>query len=178
MKKLLERKGFKAVGVVRNDKSAQQLKGWGASEEQIVQGDILREGGEAVLQRALKGADALVSDFLSTSICKHVSGTLVCWKRWTTLPLDALAAVLFALSAGMLPPGHRHIGRPKNQAVLARPRLPGQADRQAGRATAVHVQGCARLLSVTLLNICWLAACPENQHKCAPLTATRLCPAT
>lgn len=61
MKKLLERPDqFAARGVVRNGKSAEQLKGWGASEEQIVMGDILREGGEAALQRAVEGADALV----------------------------------------------------------------------------------------------------------------------
>lgn len=60
MKKLLERPGqFGARGVVRSDKSAQQLRGYGAKDEQLVVGDLLRDG-EAVLQKAMAGADALV----------------------------------------------------------------------------------------------------------------------
>ncbi|KAL4420164.1 hypothetical protein ABPG77_008300 [Micractinium sp. CCAP 211/92] len=60
MKKLLERPSdFKARGVVRSDKSAAQLRGWGASDEQIVMGDLL-ESGEEVLSKAMAGADALV----------------------------------------------------------------------------------------------------------------------
>lgn len=60
MKKLLERPSeFSARGVVRSDKSAAQLRGWGASDEQIVTGDLL-ESGEEVLGKAMAGADALV----------------------------------------------------------------------------------------------------------------------
>lgn len=61
MKKLLERSDdYEAVGIVRSDKSAKQLREWGAGDEQIFIGDILAEGGEAVLAEALKGADKLV----------------------------------------------------------------------------------------------------------------------
>jgi uncharacterized protein YbjT (DUF2867 family) len=61
MKKLLERPSqFAPRGVVRSDKSASQLKGWGATDAQIVNADILREGGEAALAKAMVGADALV----------------------------------------------------------------------------------------------------------------------
>lgn len=52
MKKLLERPGqFAPRGVVRSDKSAAQLKGYGATDAQLVVADILREGGEAALQK-------------------------------------------------------------------------------------------------------------------------------
>ncbi|KAL4428142.1 hypothetical protein ABPG75_002231 [Micractinium tetrahymenae] len=60
MKKLLVRPSdFRARGVVRSDKSAAQLRGWGASDEQIVMGDLL-ENGQEVLSKAMEGADALV----------------------------------------------------------------------------------------------------------------------
>eukprot|EP00887_Chlorella_sp_A99_P003271 scaffold9.g3271.t1 len=54
---------FAPRGVVRSDKSAAALRGAGASDAQLVVGDLLREG-EAVLARAMAGADALV---ISTS---------------------------------------------------------------------------------------------------------------
>ena len=61
MKKLLERQDrFAPRGVVRSDKSAGQLRGYGATDQQLFVGDILREGGEDVLKRAMEGADALV----------------------------------------------------------------------------------------------------------------------
>ena len=61
MKKLLERQDrFAPRGVVRSDKSAGQLRGYGATDQQLFVGDILREGGEGVLKRAMEGADALV----------------------------------------------------------------------------------------------------------------------
>ncbi|PRW44340.1 NAD(P)-binding [Chlorella sorokiniana] len=61
MKKLLERQDrFSPRGVVRSDKSAGQLRGYGATDQQLFVGDILREGGEGVLKRAMQGADALV----------------------------------------------------------------------------------------------------------------------
>lgn len=61
MKKLLERPSeFSVRGVVRSDKSAAQLRGWGASDGQIVMGDLL-ENGQEVLGKAMAGADALVS---------------------------------------------------------------------------------------------------------------------
>ena len=61
MKKLLERgDDYEAVGIVRSDKSAKQLKEWGATDAQIFIADILGEGGEAALAEALKGADRLV----------------------------------------------------------------------------------------------------------------------
>lgn len=61
MKKLLDRAGeFAARGVVRNEKSAQQLRGWGAADDQIIMGDILQDGSSVVLKRAMQGADALV----------------------------------------------------------------------------------------------------------------------
>ena len=63
MKKLLERQDrFSPRGVVRSDKSAGQLRGYGATDQQLFVGDILREGGEGVLKRAMEGADALVSE--------------------------------------------------------------------------------------------------------------------
>lgn len=61
MKKLLERTDeFSPVGVVRSDASAKQLREWGATDDQIFVGDIVREGGEKVLAEALEGADRLV----------------------------------------------------------------------------------------------------------------------
>lgn len=61
MKKLLERQGqFAPRGIVRSDKSAAQLKKYGAVDEQLLVADLLREGGEAALAKAMEGADALV----------------------------------------------------------------------------------------------------------------------
>eukprot|EP00887_Chlorella_sp_A99_P000270 scaffold13.g270.t1 len=50
---------FAPHGVVRSDKSAEALRGAGVSDAQLVVGDLLHEG-EAVLARAMAGADALV----------------------------------------------------------------------------------------------------------------------
>lgn len=64
MKKLLEQPSkYAARGVVRNDKAAEQLRGWGASDEQIFKGDILSEDGKQVLPKAVEGTDALVSSW-------------------------------------------------------------------------------------------------------------------
>lgn len=61
MKKLLERSDeFEAVGVLRSEKSARQLREWGAFDANIFLGDILNDNGEAVLAEALKGADRLI----------------------------------------------------------------------------------------------------------------------
>ena len=61
MRKLLERSDeYEAVGVVRSDKAAAQLREWGAGESQIVNGDLLGAGGAAALAAALEGADRLV----------------------------------------------------------------------------------------------------------------------
>jgi hypothetical protein len=71
MKKLLEQPSkYAARGVVRDDKSAAQLKGWGATDEQIFKGDILREDGKQVLAKAVEGTDALVSQLGSCSSCR------------------------------------------------------------------------------------------------------------
>lgn len=52
MKKLLERPGqFAPRGVVRSDKSAAQLRGYGATDAQLVVADLLREGGEDALKK-------------------------------------------------------------------------------------------------------------------------------
>ena len=61
MKKLLERSDeYEAIGVLRSEKSARQLRDWGAEDKNIFLGDILSENGDAVLAEALKGADRLV----------------------------------------------------------------------------------------------------------------------
>lgn len=61
MKKLLERQDkFSPVGVVRSDNSAKELRGYGATDDQIFVGDLLGDQGKANLQKALKGCDALV----------------------------------------------------------------------------------------------------------------------
>ncbi len=61
MKKLLERSDeYEAVGVLRSEKSARQLKEWGADDSNIFLGDILGDNGASVLAEALKGADRLV----------------------------------------------------------------------------------------------------------------------
>ena len=74
MKKLLERPAdFAPRGVVRSDKSAAQLRGWGASEGQILSGDLLKEGGEGVLQKAVEGADALVIATSAVPVIKKLS---------------------------------------------------------------------------------------------------------
>ena len=59
--KLLRRPEFAARGVVRSDRSAKELRGLGAAANQLLVGDIL-EGGQAFMEEALAGADALVSD--------------------------------------------------------------------------------------------------------------------
>lgn len=74
MKKLLERPAdFAPRGVVRSDKSAAQLRGWGASDGQILSGDLLKEGGEGVLQKAVEGADALVIATSAVPVIKKLS---------------------------------------------------------------------------------------------------------
>ena len=61
MQQLLERSDeFDPVGVVRSGKSAKQLKKWGATEDQIFVGDLLRDGADGVLAAALRDADRLV----------------------------------------------------------------------------------------------------------------------
>ncbi|KAH7622231.1 hypothetical protein NADE_004818 [Nannochloris sp. 'desiccata'] len=61
MKKLLERSDeYEAIGILRSEKSARQLKEWGAADSNIFLGDILGDNGAAVLAESLKGADRLV----------------------------------------------------------------------------------------------------------------------
>ena len=60
MKKLLERDEYFPVGVVRSESSASKLKEFGATEDQIVVGDILGENGKATLEKAMAGSQKLV----------------------------------------------------------------------------------------------------------------------
>ena len=80
---LLERPTeYAARGVVRSDKSAAQLRGYGATEEQLIVGDILREGGQGVLQKAMAGADALVGCRRRRGVSGHGRGCgRVVWWR-------------------------------------------------------------------------------------------------
>ena len=58
MKKLLEKKDqFEAVGILRNEKAAQQLREGGAT---VFVGDLLNSNGPALLEEAFQGADRLV----------------------------------------------------------------------------------------------------------------------
>jgi glutamyl-tRNA reductase len=60
-KKLLANPKYQPIGVVRSEASKESLKkNLGASDEQIVVGDILGSNGVAILDKALAGADALV----------------------------------------------------------------------------------------------------------------------
>lgn len=61
LKKLLERpEDYECVGVVRSDKSARQLRQYGATQEQIIVCDILSNDGPALLAQAMDGADRMV----------------------------------------------------------------------------------------------------------------------
>lgn len=60
MKKLLQQPQYNPVGVVRSEQSAAKLKGYGASDEQILMCDILGQDGEATLDKAMENADKLV----------------------------------------------------------------------------------------------------------------------
>jgi hypothetical protein len=60
MKQLLQLEQYQPVGVVRSEKSAAQLRQWGAGSEDVVVADLLEEGGAAALAGALAGAAALV----------------------------------------------------------------------------------------------------------------------
>jgi uncharacterized protein YbjT (DUF2867 family) len=61
MKKLLQEQDvYYPVGVVRSDSSAEKLKALGASEDQIVVGDILGENGNAMLDSAMEKGEKLV----------------------------------------------------------------------------------------------------------------------
>jgi nucleoside-diphosphate-sugar epimerase len=60
-KKLLANPKYEVVGLVRSDSSKEALKkNLGASDEQIVVGDILGSDGASVLDQAMRGADRLV----------------------------------------------------------------------------------------------------------------------
>jgi hypothetical protein len=83
MKKLLERDDYDARGIVRSDKSAKQLKGWGATDDQIFMGDILSENGDAVLQKAIQGCDALVIATSAVPKIKPFSLVKVMWAKIT-----------------------------------------------------------------------------------------------
>lgn len=58
--KLQSNPDYHPVGLVRSDKAAAQLKEMGAGADQVVVGDILQSGGEAMLAEALAGAEALM----------------------------------------------------------------------------------------------------------------------
>lgn len=61
MKKLLQdRKEFLPIGVVRSEASAAKLKEYGASDDQIVIGDIIGENGKATLEKAMADSQRLV----------------------------------------------------------------------------------------------------------------------
>jgi hypothetical protein len=60
MKKLLSKGDVQAVGVVRSEASASKLKEYGASDDQIVIGDILADNGKEMLSSAMEGSHRLV----------------------------------------------------------------------------------------------------------------------
>jgi len=60
MKTLLDGEEYQPIGMVRSEKSAAQLREWGASDDQIVVGDVLSEGGVEALAGALAGAAGLI----------------------------------------------------------------------------------------------------------------------
>lgn len=84
MKKLLERKEhFDPKGVVRSDKSKSQLKGYGATDEQIFVGDILDEGGQAVLEKAVQNCHAMVICTSAVPQINYLSLIKVFWGKLT-----------------------------------------------------------------------------------------------
>jgi len=60
MKKLLQQSQYYPVGVVRSEQSAEKLKEYGASDDQIVMCDILGENGQNILDKTISNADKLV----------------------------------------------------------------------------------------------------------------------
>lgn len=160
MKKLLERQDrFAPRGVVRSDKSAGQLRGFGATEQQLFVGDLLREGGEGVLQRAMEGADALVRQLASRSLARggggaHAGGRAgpFCLQRMPAMLCRRLVVPPAAPASSPPGPhqpasschtaaGHRHVGGAQNQLPFAGARDAGQAVQEGGGAPLLHLQG-------------------------------------
>ena len=84
MQRLLEQpEAFAARGLVRSAKSAAQLRGWGAAEDQVVLGDLLQEGGAAALAHVLEGAEALVIATSAVPKIKPLSLIPVLWAKVT-----------------------------------------------------------------------------------------------
>jgi len=121
----------------------------GATDAQLFVGDILREGGEGVLKRAMEGADALVRGWGSglggAELVRKASsgrGAVVMQEGLKTIrkcrppemwPRNLTSGPIFA--------GHCHFRSAQDQPAVAGARPAGQAVPEGGCAPHLHLQG-------------------------------------